>query len=146
MDYSPPGSSVHGILRARGLEWGATAFSEKMNIPSFLIPLLGWLPVSCILFQRQSKHGYRKYSVMYFTQGQHLIHYSLWSFSLDNPSGLILKIVTSICNRKTDNCNIKQKVFSCHTVCGILVPQPVIEPVPLAPKTQSLNCHGSPYF
>ena len=25
MDYSPPGSSVHGIFQARGLEWGAIA-------------------------------------------------------------------------------------------------------------------------
>ena len=28
MDYSLPGSSVHGILQARVLEWGATAFSR----------------------------------------------------------------------------------------------------------------------
>ena len=28
MDYSPPGSSVHGIFQARVLEWGAIAFSE----------------------------------------------------------------------------------------------------------------------
>ena len=28
MDCSPPGSSVHGIFKARVLEWGATAFSE----------------------------------------------------------------------------------------------------------------------
>ena len=27
MDCSPPGSSVHGILQARGLAWAATAFS-----------------------------------------------------------------------------------------------------------------------
>ena len=27
MDYSPPGSSVHGIFQARVLEWGAIAFS-----------------------------------------------------------------------------------------------------------------------
>ena len=27
MDYSPPGSSVHGILQARILEWGAISFS-----------------------------------------------------------------------------------------------------------------------
>ena len=29
MDCSLPGSSVHGILQARVLEWGAIAFSEK---------------------------------------------------------------------------------------------------------------------
>ena len=28
IDSSPPGSSVHGILQARVLEWGATAFSR----------------------------------------------------------------------------------------------------------------------
>ena len=28
MDGSPPGSSVHGIFQARGLEWGAIAFSS----------------------------------------------------------------------------------------------------------------------
>ena len=26
MDYSPPGSSIHGIFQARVLEWGAIAF------------------------------------------------------------------------------------------------------------------------
>ena len=29
MDYSLPGSSVHGILQARVLEWGAIAFSVR---------------------------------------------------------------------------------------------------------------------
>ena len=28
MDYSLPGSSVHGIFQARVLEWGTIAFSE----------------------------------------------------------------------------------------------------------------------
>ena len=32
MDYSPPGSSIHGIFQARVLEWVAIAFSkEKMG-------------------------------------------------------------------------------------------------------------------
>ena len=29
MDYSPPGSSIHGIFQARALEWVAIAFSYK---------------------------------------------------------------------------------------------------------------------
>ena len=29
-DCSPPGPSVHGILQARVLEWGAIAFSEAL--------------------------------------------------------------------------------------------------------------------
>jgi len=28
MDYSPPGSSIHGTFQARVLEWGAIAFSD----------------------------------------------------------------------------------------------------------------------
>jgi len=29
MDYSLPGSSIHGIFQARVLEWGAIAFPPK---------------------------------------------------------------------------------------------------------------------
>ena len=32
MVCSLPGSSVHGILQARVLEWGAIAFSEKQTL------------------------------------------------------------------------------------------------------------------
>ena len=31
MDYSLPGSSIHGIFQARVLEWGAIAFSDVSN-------------------------------------------------------------------------------------------------------------------
>ena len=31
MDYSLPGSSVHGILQARVLEWGAISLSRKFS-------------------------------------------------------------------------------------------------------------------
>ena len=31
IDGSPPGSSVHGILQARVLEWGAIAFSVALQ-------------------------------------------------------------------------------------------------------------------
>ena len=31
MDYSLPGSSVHGIFQARVLEWGAIAFSVQSS-------------------------------------------------------------------------------------------------------------------
>ena len=30
MDYSPPGSSIPGILQAGALEWGAIAFSDAL--------------------------------------------------------------------------------------------------------------------
>ena len=29
VDCNPPGSSIHGILQARVLEWGAIAFSDS---------------------------------------------------------------------------------------------------------------------
>ena len=39
MDYSLPGSSVHGIFQARVLEWGAIAFSELLpTLDIFLHP------------------------------------------------------------------------------------------------------------
>ena len=33
MDYNPPGSSVHGILQARMLEWVAISFSRGSSQP-----------------------------------------------------------------------------------------------------------------
>ena len=33
MDYSPPGSSVHGIFQARILEWVAISFSREYSRP-----------------------------------------------------------------------------------------------------------------
>ena len=42
MDCSPPGSSVHGILQARTLEWVAIPFSRGYSWPR------DWIWVSCI--------------------------------------------------------------------------------------------------
>ena len=33
MDYSPTGSSVHGIFQARILEWVATSYSRDLLVP-----------------------------------------------------------------------------------------------------------------
>ena len=33
MDWSPPGSSIHGILQARILEWVAISFSRDLPDP-----------------------------------------------------------------------------------------------------------------
>ena len=41
MDGNPPGSSVHGILQARVLEWGAIS----LHLINFSIDI-GWLPES----------------------------------------------------------------------------------------------------
>ena len=42
MDYSPPGSSVHGVFQARILEWIAISFSRGSS------PLRDWTWVFCI--------------------------------------------------------------------------------------------------
>ena len=40
MDYSLPGSSVHGIFQARVLEWGASVFSGILSI--YLLSVNPW--------------------------------------------------------------------------------------------------------
>ena len=37
MDYSPPGSSVHGLLQARILEWVAMSFSRDIPDPGIFL-------------------------------------------------------------------------------------------------------------
>ena len=37
MDYSLPGSSIHGIFQARVLEWGAIAFSRYKDQVSLIL-------------------------------------------------------------------------------------------------------------
>ena len=46
MDCSPPGSSVHGIVQARVLEWGAIAFSRASSQPR------DQAQVSCVVGRR----------------------------------------------------------------------------------------------
>ena len=56
MDCSPPGSSAHGIFQARGLEWGAIAFSKKIKKERNLgIPLQ-----KIIKSQRKKPRGRKK--------------------------------------------------------------------------------------
>ena len=45
MDWSLPGSSIHGIFQARVLEWGAIAFSVKETIGDHI--------GSCVALERQ---------------------------------------------------------------------------------------------
>ena len=55
-DCSLPGSSVYGIFQARGLEWGAIAFSRvdlsPLEINRLLVGIVGAviLPSQCLLF------------------------------------------------------------------------------------------------
>ena len=73
MDYSPPGSSVHGILQARILEWVAMSFSRgssqprnRTRISCFLQCQVGSLPLQeTVVFIQDwcySKKWLQKYS------------------------------------------------------------------------------------
>ena len=42
MDSNPPGSSVHGILQARILQWVASSFSNRNKIVLILRGLTDW--------------------------------------------------------------------------------------------------------
>ena len=61
MDCSLPGSSIHGILQARVLEWGAIAFSLSRLVITFLPRkkrlLISWLqsPSAVILEPQKIK-------------------------------------------------------------------------------------------
>ena len=49
MDCSPPGSSIHGIFQARGLEWGAIAFSGlSATVAFFSVTLAKQLTLVCL--------------------------------------------------------------------------------------------------
>ena len=59
MDYSLPGSSIHGILQARVLEWGAIAFSDDLStLPKYVFRLKGsWILASYAVDQESSTPG-----------------------------------------------------------------------------------------
>ena len=61
MDCSLPGSSVHGILQARVLEWGAIAFYSSVNRSLGCFPFLAISPSfedTSIFLQLSSYHYY----------------------------------------------------------------------------------------
>ena len=52
MDCSPPGSSVHGLLQARILEWVAASFFLCLSISCYLFIWPSWvLVVACRIFE-----------------------------------------------------------------------------------------------
>ena len=70
MDCSPPGSSVHGILQARILEWVAISFSRRSSQPR------DWTQVSCtarrfftIWITRKTKYPFFKNQFFWITLG-----------------------------------------------------------------------------
>ena len=112
MDYSLPGSSVHGIFQARVLEWGAIAFSktytnlyQKMllflllqrvyDIPdpiSFSSPSIPWSRCSCghMSMNKESETPKRLYNLSMITQL--VLEELVFQTSLSNPRTFALII------------------------------------------------------
>ena len=68
MDYTPPGSSIHGILQARILEWVAISFSKSISqseseVAQSCLTLCD--PMSSSLHQAPPSMGFSVYSNIY---------------------------------------------------------------------------------
>ena len=79
MDRSPPGSSVHGILQARILEWVAISFSGGSSQPR------DWAQVSCIA-SRLSTDWATKEDLIYciYWHKSHILFFFFFSISTLN--------------------------------------------------------------
>ena len=55
VDYSLPGSSIHGVFQARVLEWGAIAFSRQTFVVKVISLLFNILSRLVIIFLPRSK-------------------------------------------------------------------------------------------
>ena len=53
MDYSLPGSSIHGIFQAKVLEWGAIAFSTHCTSLHNILRVFSFLSLYGILVSPQ---------------------------------------------------------------------------------------------
>ena len=72
MDYSLPGSSIHGIFQARVLEWSAIAFSET----GYYICIFFQILVMHITSNMQMYVGGRNYYLPYYSRGLHFRVYN----------------------------------------------------------------------
>ena len=126
MDYSLPGSSIHGIFQARVQERVAISFSRGSSWPRDRT----W--VSCIVgrcFYRLSYQGSPIYIYIYIYTHTHTYIYIYMYFlqsSFQFSYMCIIEISLSL-------------FWPQHVVYGILVPWPEIEPAPLALKAWSPN-------
>ena len=90
MDCSPPGSSIHGILRATALEWGAIAFSnlrgaELLDCRVYASLTLLHIPNCSLVWLCQFKLFQQRVEVPIFQQTQ------IWlqNFCLYNESKMV---------------------------------------------------------
>ena len=77
MDYGLPGSSVHGILQARILEWVAIPFCRGFILMEGLNPSL--LPWRQILYHLSNQGGLLVFAKVLFTEHQQICRKS-WAY------------------------------------------------------------------
>ena len=109
-DYSPPGSSVHGVLQARLLEWIAISFSRGSSRPS------DGSRVSCTAGGFFTLWATRRGCIRSWLQ-------QVGSFA--EVRGLL-----SSCGAQSPEPRgsvVGARGLSCAMACGILVPRPGIE-------------------
>ena len=138
MDHGLPGSSVHGILQARILEWVAMSSSRRSSLTQGRTPVSY---ISCVdrwvLYQRCHLGGPND---LVCTQ-------LIWSLCFSSvPPGPDHRamgnwgmVSSDHGHRGTIHCSLTCFFCPYHMACGILVPQPGVEPRPLAVKRPSLN-------
>ena len=98
MDYSPPGSSIHGIIQARTLEWVAISFSRGSSV-------LGCLKY--ILFDFIFYYLFKVFYYLYF----------IWLYRLF----IVACRLSLVAAHGLSSCNLLG--LCCSEAYGILVPQ-----------------------
>ena len=81
MDYSPPGSSVHGILQARILEWVAISFSKYLGVK-----LLASIVIVLFFIRKCQSDFYDGCTIMHFHQQSMRVSVNLCFVSILNFS------------------------------------------------------------
>ena len=131
MDYSPPGSSVYGILQARILGWVAIPFSRRSSSPRRLT-WVSPIEADSILTELPGKPRFLKLDSKIMFNGQN--YYLIPPLSTTNP-----RFISSL---KIDPCNLL--LFSCWAVSDSLRPhrlQHACLPGPaLSPRVCSNSC------
>ena len=125
MDYSPPDSTVHGILQARILERVVISFSRGSSPPGDL-PHLGILSIQGSGIGRQVLYHQRHLGSPWTSSG--------WG------GGLLFCLQWHLNHFFHTLKRIIFTMFLLHrAACGICVPQPAMEPKPPVVEAWSLN-------
>ena len=107
MNYSPPGSSVHGILQARIWEWVAMPSSKGSSRPK------DWTHISCLLYWELG-------SLPLTPPGKSFPPQTREQFPIYNWLNLIKTYFSRIRLRKTSD-KEEQQVFCCFLLCWVFI-------------------------